>query len=244
MAKKINKPKKESKRSLNPLRRQLDVLVKEANARVHRLVSRGMESRALTEANRTFRKLTSRESNGDLFKSNLKTRKEIIREFGRVNQFLSDYSSTVPGARAEANFAQDRLVGAFGGQWNELYGVNYDPNRIKEDIAQKAFKLYRQISEEFGGWERIAGIFKGRESLTSYGSEILINSIYDMLESGNSARVTMNLARGLVRDAEKRLDIMAKRQYLDEDYGILKGEEKRANQRRNYALWRVRNGFS
>ena len=70
-----------SRVSLNPMREQLSVLVNIANDRANQLISSNLTSRALLEAQRTLAKQTSRSKDEELFKSNLKTRKQINREF-------------------------------------------------------------------------------------------------------------------------------------------------------------------
>lgn len=227
------KEKKTSKRSLNPLREQLQILVNQANQRISRLNKAGMGSRALFEAQRSFKRMTSRDESEGLFKSDLKTRRQIMREFSRVNEFLNDYTSTVTGAKKVAALDLKDLKGAFGANWHDTYGVNYDKSRINEEDAQIAFKLYRMIQEEYS-WERVAGIYKGRESLVGYGSEVLITNIYDMVIAGHKQGDILKTARQIVESAEKRYAQMAMNQVADYDYGKLFPDENEKNRREYY----------
>lgn len=240
--KKTVKPKKVSKRSLDPLRQQLDVLVREANRRVRALVRSGLTSRALETAQRSFKKLTSRDEvteNGNLFKSNLKRRTQINREFARVNEFLGDITSTVKGVRKNIDISTSYLKSAFGGQWYEKYGVNYDKSRIDEELAKQAFSIYRKLSEEFGGWERVAGIYHGVEGLIGYGSEILINSIYDMVKNDYSELTIMDIGRDMINKAERRFEDMAEKMVGDYDYGNVFSDEQ-AIEKRRWILNKIR----
>lgn len=212
-----NKKSKAKKNTLTDLRSQLKQLVNKANRRAKALKSRKIESRALLEAQRTYKR---RDKSGELFKSELRTREQILNEFARVNQFLNDYTSTVKGARRAEKHILENLKGAFGSEWNAIYGVNYDKSRINDESAKEAFRLYRLLQEEFT-WTRIAGVFKGKEGLVGYGSEVLINYLYDMVVSNSRTATIMEKARQMIEDAEKRLDLMARRQVLDEEYGIV-----------------------
>lgn len=241
MAKKIKKvkPKKINRRSLDPIREQLDILVKEANSRVERLIESNVQSRALLEAQRTFKRLRSRNEREGLFKSDLKRRRDINREYARVNQFLTDITSTPEGVLKDSKVIETSLKGAFGAQWKNVYGVNYDKSRIDEDMAKDAFRIYRQLSEEFGGWERISGIYQGIEGLIGYGSEVLINSIYDMVRNNFQEESIMVIGREMIESAERRFEIMAEKMVSDYDYGSVFSDEE-AIARRSWILSKIR----
>ena len=219
------KPKVASRRSLDPLRAQLDILVREANKRVKKLSDRGLGSRALLEAQRSFKRMTSRDENEGLFKSDLKTRRQINREFARVHEFLNDYTSTIKGAKRDRDVKLDHLKGAFGANYKDMYGVNYDKSRINDDLATIAFDIYRRVLERTGGWERAVGVFQGKESLVGYGSEVLITNIYDMVEQGMSTANILNLAESMVNSAIASYERMAERMISDYDYGIIVDDE-------------------
>lgn len=88
MAKKKSK-KKVKRTSLQPLREQLALLTEEANQRVAALGAKGLQSRAIQEALRT--QLPSRRNDeGILFEANLPRKRDIAREYARVQTFLSD----------------------------------------------------------------------------------------------------------------------------------------------------------
>lgn len=236
------KPRRISKRSLDPLRQQLDVLVREANKRVKSLIKSGLTSPALEVAQKSFKRLTSRDEiseRGNLFKSDLKRRRDINREFARVNEFLGDITSTVKGAKRNITVAKDALKGAFGAHWSKIYGVNYDKERIDDDMAKQAFSIYRKLSEEFGGWERVAGIYKGLEGLIGYGSEILINSIYDLVSQNFTEKTIMDIGRDMIDSAEKRFEAMAERMISDYEYGSVFSDEQ-AIAKRQWILKKIR----
>ena len=211
--------KKPEVRKNESLKQELDILVKKANRRVNALRKKGINSRALIEAQRTFSRKGSKKT-GTLFKSDLKTREQILKEFGRVNQFLNDFTSFVTGARRAEKRDFQSLEGAFGANWSAEYGVNYDKSRIKDEYAKEAFRIYRLLQEEFT-WERISGVFRGKESLIGYGSEVLINNIYDMIAARSHTETIMNRARSMVNNALERYDEMARNQLIDSDYGLL-----------------------
>lgn len=230
------KPKSISKRSLDPLRAQLEVLVKEANKRVKKLSDRGLGSRALLEAQRSFKRMSSRDESEGLFKSDLKTRRQINREFARVHEFLNDYTSTIQGARNDRDIKMDHLKGAFGAQYKEEYGVNYDKSRINDEKAKLAFVIYRRVLERVGGWERAVGVFQGKESLIGYGSEVLITNIYDMVDQGISTANILNLGESMVNAAIKNYETMAEKMISNYDYGIIIDDED-AKERRERVIY-------
>ena len=236
------KKSKQSKKrvSLNPLREQLRVLVDQANRRVEALVSNGLPSRALNEAARTFKKLRSRGGEDELFKADLKTRKQINREFARVHAFLNDYTSTTTGAH---DFETDlgNLAGAFGKHWyHNVQGSNehyYDESRIDNETAKKAFEIYRKVVESAGGWERAVGIFKGKESLIGFGSETLINAIYDMVDNNMKEEDIFVTSREMIEQGLEAYREMAAKQVSDYDYGVV-FDDPETESRREFYYWR------
>lgn len=213
--------------SLKPLRDELQVLVNQANNRVHALIESGLPSRALLEAQRTWARQTSRANEDELFKSDLKSRRQIDREFARVHEFLNDYTSTVRGAK---NLQSD--FDRFSGQWKT--GEDMD-----EKLRAKTFEIYRKVVEAAGGWERAIGLLQGKESLTGYGSENLVNNIYDMLENEYSEGLIIQIALEQVESGIKAYEEMAERQVSDYDYGIVFDDET-AKERREFYTWRRR----
>ena len=227
--------------SLDPMREQLSVLVNMANERANQLISSNLISRALLEAQRTLARQTSRSEDEELFKSNLKTRQQINREFARVHAFLNDYTSTPEGAENFKTNLQD-LAGAFGAQWNDGTGKNYDTSRIDDDIAAQTFDIYRKTVEAAGGWERAVGMFQGKESLIGYGSENLIIAIYDMIQNKVDEGLIMNRALNMVQEGIAAYEEMASKQVQDYDYGIVFDDETAARRRAFYTWRRSRRG--
>lgn len=231
---------KQLKRSLDPLRDQLNVLVNQANERVQNLLIAGKSSRALEDARRTWERMSSRREDDELFKSELKTRREINREFARVHSFLNDYTSTLQGADDLVTNLTN-LSGQFGSNWNSMgTGKNYNTDVIDDEKAKKAFEIYRRVLEAAGGWERAIGIIKGKESLIGYGSENLIANIYDMVDNNYFEGDIMNIALEQVEAGLRAYEEMAAKQVSDYDYGIVFDDET-AIERRKFYTWRKRN---
>lgn len=230
-----NKPKRQS---LNPLRAQLQVLVDQANKRVQALTDSGLPSRALNEAARTFKKLRSRKGEDELFKADLKTRRQINRELARVHAFLNDYTSTTIGAH-DFNTDLSSLSGAFGKNWRQegTDGVSYDQSRIDDELATKTFDIYRKVIEGAGGWERAVGIFRGKESLIGFGSETLINAIYDMVDNNMREEDIFMTAREMIEEGLEAYREMAAKQVSDYDYGIV-FDDPETERRRDFYFWR------
>lgn len=220
------------RRSLDPIREQLQIMVDEANARVEELTKSNMPSRALEEARRT--RLKSWGEDAPMFRADLARMRDLKREFARAQTFLADYTSKAEGAE---NFAKELGSTPFGGQFYAEYGVGYDPNVVEAGDASKVFEIYRRVLEQGGGWERVIGHLRAiNAGPASYGSEQLINSIYDMVQN-----IQMPYTAGLtpkeqeedfiqeltfrayaqVESMIQMYDKMAEMQVSGENYGIL-----------------------
>lgn len=214
--------------SLDPLREELKVLTDMANERAQQLIESGKNSRALLEAQRTLAAQWTR-SQDELFSSNLKTRPQIYREFARVHEFLNDYTSTVEGA---GNFETD--LNRWTGKWRDDYG--------QQDLVLRSntFEIYRKVIEAAGGWERAVGLLQGKEKLTGFGSENLINNIYDMLENNFSEKSIIEIALSQIQAGADTYAQMAKNQRLNYDYGIVFDDDT-VTARRAFFSWRFDN---
>lgn len=244
------KPRK-TRVSLNPLREQLSTLVDQANARVRALADYNAEqrqldkdevgSKALVEAERSKKRLTSRDKEEELFRANLKTRRDINREFARVQTFLNDFTSTIEGAiqfNKDLSLQTD-LKGQFGGQWEATTGQRFNTEVIDTDRAKKAFELYRRIEEQVGGWERMVGAMQGYESLLGYGSENMIIMIYDMVSQNIDDEDVISIGAKMVNDAITNYETMKINMRSDYDYGVVDRDYvyrpmKMINRRRRY----------
>lgn len=102
--------------------------------------------------------------------------KEIRREVARMREFLNDETSTVEGAKwsTQELTLYQKYGGAFGRGWYEKYGVTFDKERITEDYARTAYKVFRYLEEMKGSYDLMYG--EG-----SYDSDSLMISIYDMV---------------------------------------------------------------
>ena len=207
--------------SNEPLRKQLDTLVKEANTRLKRLNDLGYDTRAVAEAQRTMVSI-HRETN-QLFTSKLSRMRDIQREFARVNTFLADYTSLAEGAEV---FEGD--MNRFfqkGMQAPKLFGGEFEGGYNSEEItynrAKRVFDIYHRILEDAGGWERVVGIFRNPNTKIEYGSEVVINEIYDMVDQGFSTEQAILRVRNMVNRAQDMYKEMATKQSLNVDYGRL-----------------------
>lgn len=222
--------RKDNRRTLDPMRDMLRVLTERANERVDKLLESGKPSRALFEAQRTLKRQRTRVDDEQLFNADLKDRRQINREFARVQAFLNDYTSTVEGA---ANFETDLsdLKGAFKEYRN--FNGDWDTIRLDPDKLGDVFDIYRRVIESAGGWERAVGLFQGKESLVGFGSEVLINNIYDMVENGLNKGDIISNALDLIEEAHAVYERMASQQVGNYDYGIIFDDEE-TTARRNY----------
>ena len=171
----------DKRRTLDPLREELAELVGEANQRVRELRSNDLLlSRALSEAEQS-RTEKYKEKFTDLFNvTPTMGRRELNREFARVEAFLGDYTSTVEGAYS---FTSGFGRGLFGAQWRADGGGGYDPTRVTKEQADIVFNLYGRILANAGGWSFVMAHARNLStSLIQYGSENIINQIFDMVK--------------------------------------------------------------
>ena len=222
---------KAGRRSLDPAREKLAVLADRANKIFMEQSKGGIVSRAALEAERTLTPSHRRdfyEPYGEMFSSNLKSTKEINRELARVMTFLSDYNSQYSGVNPEA---VNHQTGLFGAQWRSNGGGGYDPSRVSEADAEKVFDLYHRVIEAGGGWERVIGYFRlMNPGIIEYGSENLINSIYDMVQNrdyldlseGNTWEGEI-IARslGIIETMKETYEDLAELQRSGNDYGSI-----------------------
>lgn len=238
-AKKTYAERKHQREKLSQHRAQLQVLVDEANARVDRLAGmKRVESRALEEARRTVPE--SRKSD-NLFTADLRTEGQINRELSRVMTFLGDYTSLARGAE---NFTENLIsAGLFGGQYRANGGSGYNEDVVDPEVGDKVFDIYHRVLEVEGGWSRVMGYFKANSGgLVEYGSENLINAIYDMVENfGTSDKATGKIikrATKMIDDMVQSYQEMATRQRSGVDYGFL-GSDENSEERRAQWEWEM-----
>lgn len=176
------------KRTLDPLRDQLNVLVEQANYMYIEQRQLGINSRAAMEAERTLNKKGKQHFQETFmpFNSDLHSQREIKRELSRVMNFLSDYTATTEGGVVEAKQA----TGLFGGQWRKKGMAGYDEENVTEEDADMVFDIYHRLLEYQGGWQRLIGYFKAvNPGIIDYGSDQLINAIYEMVQNKDSIYV-------------------------------------------------------
>lgn len=220
------------RRKLDPAREKLSVLVNQANKIYERQQRNGEYSIGMLEAERTMVKV--HKESGKMFVSDLKRSREINRELGRVMTFLTSYNQV----GEYSSF--DHETGFFGANWRKNGGKGYDESRVDEEDAKMVFDIYHRVIEAGGGWERVIGYFRlMNPGIIDYGSENLINSIYDMVQNkeylnltgGNSVEGEI-IARSLdIIDTMKEVyEGLAELQRSGNDYGsILTKEEMEQN---------------
>lgn len=224
------------KRKLDPLREQLAILTDEANARVSQLMEKGYESRALQEAIRTLRPSmrASAEETGRLFESDLPRTRDIMRELSRVQNFLGDFTSLSEGA--EAYTSTMKKAHLFGGDYRDEYGVSYDASQVTQDDAERTFGIYNRLLEQIGGWDRMMMMFRANLGMMTYGSENLINAIYDMVDNGMTDENIMTRAMILVNTGIERYEEVSELQRSNKDYGLII-EDGDVEARREFYKW-------
>ena len=238
--------------SLDPLREQLGVLTTEANRRYWEQQERGVASRAAMEAERSLTKSHKEkyfDTNNEMFTANLRTRAEINREFARTMAFLSDYTSQAT-ENEYFGFEYGSAQGLFGGQWRKNGGPGYDEERVSKEDADMVFDIYHRVIEAGGGWDRVIGYFRMMSpGLVDYGSENLINAIYDMVSHKGAigavmgvedvTGVILNRALDLLDSMREMYDEMAANQRAGYDYGNIEDDPKAAEYRRRNFAWRM-----
>jgi hypothetical protein len=240
-----NKKKIRLSRSLNPLRIQLAELVEMANLRVAQLNDAKVESKALDEATKTRRKVHKEMGEGVIFTSQISSMREFNREFARLQKFLTDTTSTVSGAET---FRNGLTHGLFGGQWRVDGGYGADPSVVSEDTARKVFDIYHRAVERAGGWEQTIGfMYASRGGMTEYGSENLINAIYDMVEGGGEVGmseddlIAMYIAKAaeMIQTSKDTVEKINEFIKFGEDYGYVEKDSER-EERINTWQWKIK----
>ena len=107
-------------------------------------------------------------------------------------------------------------------------------------MRSNTFEIYRKVIETAGGWERAVGLLQGKEKLTGFGSENLINNIYDMLENNFSEESIKEIALRQIQAGADTYAQMAKNQRLNYDYGIVFDDDS-VTARRAFFSWRFDN---
>ena len=221
--------------SLAPAREKLQVLVDQANAIYQRQMQSGQISIALLEAERTRVKV--HKESGEMFTANQKRIRDINREIGRVMTFLTSYNQV-------GEYGSTHETGLFGAQWRAEEGPGYDVTRVSQRDAEMVFDIYHRVIEAGGGWERVIGYFRlMNPGIVDYGSENLINSIYDMVQNqeylslseGNDVTGEI-IARSLdmIETMRQTYESLAELQRSGNDYGSILTERELEH---NKAYW-------
>lgn len=210
-------------------REEIQHLAEIANARAEGLDGRSAAMRKAKKSLPSSRLTKSGKVEGDLFTGNLWTRKELMNELARIQEFLGDWRSTKEG---EAYYAMEEdyytgetaelYRGQFGGQWLSKTGETFNTKYINKDFAMDAFDLYRRLVEESGGEER-AKLLWSTTKRANYDSESMIIELYDMLSQGYDEASVMDYARLKMR---KNYFEWASRQWGEDQPGDYERLEK------------------
>lgn len=215
------------RQSLDPIREQLRVLVDEANARVKELQDVGATSIALEEAVRS--RLKSWGEDEPMFRADLPRMRDIKRELARTQAFLTDYTSTPEGAVAfVGGLTHER--GLFGGQWRQKGMAGYNEDVVSKEDADLVFDVYHRAIEQAGGWERVIGYFRANNSgFIDYGSEELVNMVYDMVlnQPNMSEEDLIAQTYNYIEDMIDLYERIAEKQQAGVDYGEIVSDPDR-----------------
>ena len=212
--KKPQKPK-ESNRSrerrlarqrLDKLQTQLAKRVRDANEIVEEYGDYEHLQPIFADARRTLP--PSRKNSGELFTTDIKTEKSMMREIARIDVFEAQvrgrrddyYEEDIIGKSTRRPLTQeqaDRVTqmrrnfykGAFGGQWMRKNddGETYDKSRIVKEFAEEAFSIYSHLTETTSE-DYIKMLWNKKLGKSQYESESLIIAIYDMVSMGHSRK--------------------------------------------------------
>ena len=212
--KKPQKPK-ESDRSrerrlarqrLDKLHTQLAKRVREANEIVEEYGDYEHLQPIFADARRTLP--PSRKNSGELFTTDIKSEKSMMREIARIDVFEAQvrgrrddyYEEDIIGKSTRRPLTQeqtDRVTqmrrnfykGAFGGQWMRKNddGETYDKSRIVKEFAEEAFSIYSHLTETTSE-DYIKMLWNKKLGKSQYESESLIIAIYDMVSMGYSRK--------------------------------------------------------
>lgn len=181
-----------------------------------------------------------RRGDADLFSSDIKTEKAMMREIARIDVFEGDIRIRKDDNIAELirsgvserqiNLIDDARKGfykdAFGGQWmsKNKDHETYDKSRISGDYANRAFEIYKNLVEEKQSEEYIKMLWS-RTGRLSYDSENMIIEIYDMISMGYK---TSDIYDRVRESLNKLAEEYAEKQFDDPmDYGKLPSKSTR-----------------
>lgn len=219
------------RRPLDKAREKLGVLVEQANRIYMRQQERGEISIGMLEAQRTRVKV--HQETGQMFTADLKRTRDINRELGRVMTFLTSYNQIYGGVNPD-DISHE--TGLFGAQWRGDGGKGYDESRVSKEDADMVFDIYHRVIEAGGGWERVIGYFRlMNPGIIDYGSENLINSIYDMVQNKDFLNIGPDdsvegeiIARSLdmINTMRDTYETLAELQRSGNDYGSIMTEKE------------------
>lgn len=243
--KKPQKPK-ESNRSrerrlarqrLDKLQTQLAKRVREANEIVEEYGDYEHLQPIFADARRTLP--PSRKNSGELFTTDIKSEKSMMREIARIDVFEAQvrgrrddyYEEDIIGKSTKRPLTQeqaDRVTqmrrnfykGAFGGQWMRKNddGETYDKSRIVKEFAEEAFSIYSHLTETTSE-DYIKMLWNKKLGKSQYESETLIIAIYDMVSMGYSRKSIDDFLASVTDQLQK--DYVSRQFESPFDYGEL-----------------------
>lgn len=235
---KSNKSSKSTKTAAvkTELQKYLEQRVEQANRMAEDYEAYTNNEFILDNARRTLP--PSRKKDAELFSSDIKTEKAIMRELARIDVFESSIRTgygdnyeeivssklTTKQTSQIEEMRQNFYKGAFGGQWMSVNDDHetYDKSRINEDFAEKAFGLYHRLVEEYQSEDYLRMLWS-RDSRVTYGSENVIIAIYDMIAQGSySEGDIMDKMRNEIEERYKQIQDMDRRFKTHDDYNRFK----------------------
>lgn len=206
---------RENKRhSLEPIREKFRKMIETAQSKYDELVN---SSHNLMPAVYNAERTKSKNALQTFSIDDKHRYREIQREVRRAEAFLREVDSDDYDA-LDKRYQQARSADhRFGNDFKAQFGVSYEASIVYEGYVQKAFDLYHMV--------------EANVSREAYGSETLINAIYDMiiddsknfdidesyLERKKLALINYLNEKYLAQNAKADLELL----HQDSEYGIL-----------------------
>lgn len=204
--------RKEKRRNLSEIRDKFRSLIKAAAEKYDELVNSAHEIMpAVYDATRTKSKNAD-----DIFSIDDKHRfREIQREVRRAQKFLREVSSDDYDT-LDYRMNNYTKLHRFGGDFKDAFGESYDTNVIQKDLAEVSFDIYHRVESDLP------------RDVLNFGSENLINAIYDMVVAENGSGETYIAQKQLqlvdyLRELYLEKGIRADKELMhqESEYGLL-----------------------
>ena len=210
-----SKKKRQEQQRIDKLQKQLAKRVKAANEIVTEYGDYEHLQPIFADARRTLP--PTRKKADELFTTDIKSEKAIMRELARIDIFEAQvrgrqddyYEDAVTGKSTRRPLTQEQMdkvtemrrnfyKGAFGGQWMKKNDDHetYDKSRIVKEFAEEAFSIYSHLTESTSE-DYIKMLWSKKMGKSQYESESLIIQIYDMVSMGYSRKSIEDFLEGV-----------------------------------------------